>query len=255
MKNNMLSDKAILFGPYVGNLKEELISFLPFVNWFKEFFNCKQIFISTHYTSKFLYSDVVYPVLELYSNDIKGQKGHTHKKLNSTDYQILKKYIIEKICNDYGYKKSDVVSYDLGYTTQSNIVNTQKIFKKMDKPIYENGKILILSQDHRQKQTEVILKFLKNNYNNIKYLDCTIECPEKMIDEVLSSSLVVTPSSHWTLLCNIHKKKVFSWGRDISLYKDTLNFDNDSCYLYRIDGKITNGLYSHLCDIIKKLED
>jgi hypothetical protein len=46
------------------------------------------------------------------------------------------------------------------------------------------------------------------------------------VTSILSSKMVITPSSHWTFFCNLHNIPVFSWGNNISQYKDTFNFNN-----------------------------
>ena len=238
---NLLCNKIVLLGPYVGGFKEEIFIFRPFVEWFKRHFECRNLFVSTHYSSSFLYREKNVHIFKQYTRDKNNQKNHIHKNINSYDYQAIKKAIIDNILSISNYKKSDIISYDLGYSTNSNITYSQKIYTPIDIEYENHNQIIFIPDDSRKpKEIRKVKTFLSKEFPQIEQI-CFDEISYKnTIKKLLGSKAVLTPSSHWTLICNLHKKNVFSWGRDISIYKEEYNFNNENCRLMRADEFINN---------------
>lgn len=236
---NLLQDKFIVIGPYVGDIGTELMVFIPFLNWIKTTFNVGNMCISTHYDRTFLYNDTVVPIFKQYTNDVKSQGGHLHKKINAYDYQVLKKDVIENIVTMTNYRKSDMVSYDLGYSSYPNISLSQRVFLPFDNINYQNNNqiIYVLS---KKKKNKPLYKYFKRD-NNINIIDPDDFTYEDLIKKLLGSKVVITYSSYITFLCNLHHKRVFSWGPDITQYKSFYNFNNKNCVLVKTDKKLDLG--------------
>lgn len=215
----MLENRVVLFGPYIGDIKEELFTFKPFVDWFKQNFQYKNLFVSTHYSSSFLYDDKVIPIYKQYSNDVQNQKNHLHYHINATDYQVIKKSIIDTITEVSKYKKSDLVVYDLGYSTVPSISFSQKLFKPINLSVPKEDFILYI--DNSPPSKNIISDNLIVSDPDWSY--------EETVYNIIASKAVITPISHWVLLCNLHNKPVYTWGKGKSIFRSYYQFDNDWC--------------------------
>ena len=249
---NLLQNKIVLLGPYVGNIKEELFTFKPFVDWFKRHFKYRNLFISTHYDRSFLYKDKNVPIFKQYTHDVLNQFNHTHKQINSYDYQVIKKSVIEDILSISSYKKSDIITYDLGYSFYSNICFTQRIFLPLDLIPVKKHKFLFVPDNSRKwKENLSVYRFL-SDISDINIIDFNLMSYEEIIRQVLGSEIIITPASHWTLLCNLHNKNVFSWGKNISVFKSYYNFDNEKCILYKTENKLEAGFWKFLKSFVER---
>ncbi len=154
------------------------------------------MFVSTHENRAFLYDDKVIPIFKIFTNDRKGQKNHIHRKLNSFDYKILKKYIIEEIVDISNYKKSDIISYDIGYNTTPNVCITQKSFNCLPIEPYPitNKNILIVPVEQKIRLVQPVYRYLTDRFSSVKLLEESNY--RKIFNEILLADIVVTPSSH-----------------------------------------------------------
>lgn len=244
-------DKIILCGPFVGEFREEILSFKPFVDWLNAFFSFPKIIISTHYNRKFLYEhkNEIIPIFSQYTKDEISQNGHKHNKINSRDYVYLTNEIRERVSKRYSINKGDIVIYNLGYSSLIKLSYYQKIFFPFLSPSTSTKKDKILYIPYysrpRREHMEVIDTLFKKglevevigdmktkikeyndlldeyNYNDIVY--------SYILKKMMESKIIITPCSHWTILSNLHHLPVFSWGKNVSSYKSMFRFGNDKC--------------------------
>jgi len=239
MEMSLFDNKLVLIGPYVGSLETEITTFRPFYYWLKENFNFPNIIVSTHYNRSFLYDSPVIPIFKQYSNDEKGQIYHKHDRINAKDYQYLINDIKDQTVNITNWNKKDIVIYNLGYSSTANHnILMKKKFNTISHRIPSNDNILFIPHSSRPKKE---LKQIYNKINNLKiicnrYSDFNeynylnedgLHYYERMIEEIMKCRCVITPCSFWTFICNLHNIPVFSWGDNISIYKNTYRFDNE----------------------------
>lgn len=254
METYWLKNKIILLGPYVGSIEDEILSFKPFINWFKKNIKSSNIIVSTHYNRQFLYEDAVIPIFKQYTKDEINQFRHKHKKIKAKDFLIIDKYIKNQILEVSDYNKKDIVSYNLGYSSIPNLSWYQKLFLSSENNSEKEGVTFIPHYSRPDKENRKIYDFLKNNcaslkvsgdkktnlkefneifekenYNDIVY--------ETIIYDILKSKVVVTPCSFWTLICKLYGVPVFSWGKNISYYKSIFN-DNCKVIPFKMDDDI-----------------
>lgn len=243
-----LEDKIILLGPYVGEFKDEILSFIPFVNWFTQNFTYKDIFVSTHYDSSFLYKEKNIPIMRHYTNDKKSQYKHLHTKINAKDYKVLKKIIIDNIVDISDYTRKDIISYDLGYSSTPNKTLYQNKFERlMIEPEYSDDVIFVEYGNSNRKRKEQ-----KRIRNFLELEDNSFLSKEEMTRKVMGSRCVITPCCHWTAICNIHNIPVFSWCNNVSIYRNLYNFNNKYSEIIYTDRKLDKHFWSLLENFVKK---
>jgi hypothetical protein len=74
------------------------------------------------------------------------------------------------------------------------------------------------------KEENEVLSFLDYFERGYKFI---VRC-------IIEAKAIICPVSHWTLIANIHKVPVFSWGEYVSQYKEDgiYHFDNKESYIY-----------------------
>lgn len=254
-----LNNKIILLGPYVGSFEYEILWFKPFVNWFVSNFTFKDIFISTHYDRFFLYNEKIIPIMRQYTRDISLQNNHLHKKINATDYNVLKKIIIDNITEISGYDKKEIISYDLGYSSMPNKSSLQRRFIPLKIISESNPKVLFIPHlSTKRKDLKRTHSFLKNKCyfetigGNDTDFNITHNTYEEIIKKISKCKCVVTPCSFWTVICNLQNVPVFSWGKNISIYRGIYNFGNENSKIVYSEKKKDKFFWNLLEEFIKK---
>lgn len=239
-------DKIVLFGPYIGDWKEEVLSFRPFVNWVYSNIEFTDYYISTHFNRAFLYDfieeDKFIPVYESLSRDEHKQKNAIHKDIKTKDYSsIILKNVRDDISNRTGYFKRDIVQYSLSYI--KSVQNFSILNKKFSRIPYtedkEKQKIVFIPDKRSKRRTlEKIADYLDKHYSddyviigdektkledeNIikKRIDYFESVYKLLVDYISNAKLVICPCSHWTVLANQQGTYVLSWGSEnIAQYK------------------------------------
>ena len=70
--------KVVSVGPFLGDIKNELLYFRPFVQWLHSYLEYESFFVSSHFNRSFLYGDDItfMPVYEcLTRNELNQEKG------------------------------------------------------------------------------------------------------------------------------------------------------------------------------------
>lgn len=273
MEREIFRDKVLLCGPYVGSFEGEIIHFKPFVEWILHNFDVPHIIVSTHHNRSFLYSIENIPIFRHYTKDEESQENHRHKKINSKDYVYLTNEIKNIISKQYSVNKSSIIDYNLGYNKTPEISFFQKRITRYGNKQQSNGNVLFIPDNKRpHKELEKIFNYVSNLYDvevlgdhktylsehNILFYDINYhnDVYKVIMNTILNSVCVITPSSHWTYICNLHGVPVFSWGRSeqISIYKSTYKFGNTNCTLLPINSKKdVNIIYKGLDKFLKEL--
>lgn len=272
-------NKIAVFGPYIGDLREEVFSFRPFVKWIHDNIEFKSYYLSTHFNRSFLYDfidgDKIIPVYESLTRGESKQRGVTHKDIHTKEYSsIIIKNITSWIKEYEDCLKKNIINYNLSYS--KNLQNISVYNKKFDKIPYEedenkNKIVFIPDKRENKKFLEAILWYLDKNYkdeyvvvgdektffkneNIIKQRADYFEIVYKMtIDYISNAKMVICPVGHWTLLSNQQNTYVFSWGNNenISLYKtDGLyGFGNDNIII-SLQDKNSNKILAHIDKIL-----
>lgn len=255
--------KVIGIGPYIGDFKEEILTFRPYVKWLSEVLDYDNLYISTHINRTFLYNFIpksnIIPVYEMFSRNEFDQYGFLHKECDKKDFNLLIKRFKKQILDLENCENNNVEIYYLNYTKNlNNYPYHNKIFNKIEKPDdirvpvkYKNKIVFIPDRSEDVKVISAVLNYLKNKYENdliivgnieswfsndniiLKYPDYFTNGWKYIISYILESKCVICPISYWTSICNLQKIPVFSWGINPSQYRPggLLNFDNDKCFV------------------------
>lgn len=272
MEISWLKNKIILCGPYVGDMNVEIIIFRPFVYWLQSALDTNNIVISTHYNRSFLYNFTNYPIFKQYTKDEEGQQHHKHKKINSKDYGFLINEIKDNISKQLNCNKNNIINYNLGYASLPKIFNIQRIHYPITQYNTSSNSNITFIPDQSRTYKELNKVFYHiNKYNNVELIgDKKIKLQafnhlfsienyyqyiyEFIIGKILSSKLVICPTSHWTYICNLHNVPVFSWGKNVGIYKDTYNFGNTKSRILPFNRKSNiNILFKGIDKIMEEL--
>lgn len=275
-------DKIVIFGPYIGDWKEEIISFRPYVNWIYNNVEFADYYISTHFNRAFLYDFIednkFIPVYESLSRDENKQKNAIHKDIKTKDYSsIILKNIRDEIAGQTGYFKRDIIQYSLSYV--KSIQNFSILNKSFSKITYnedkEKNKIVFIP-DKRSKRSvlEKIAEHLDKYYHDdyvivgdektrlkdenvvrkrIDYFDVVYRLN---VDYISNAKLVICPCSHWTVLANQQGTFVLSWGNEnIAQYKSDgiYGFDNENSIVSIQKDLIGTKILKHIDIIMDKI--
>jgi len=240
MEMSYYKDKLIILGAFVGSFKCEVETFKPYVDWIIKYIKFPNIVVSTHYNRKFLYDDyvTVIPILKECSVDELGQVDHKHNIINK-NYEVLMNNIKNYLAKNTAFKKNDMITYNLGYTRNMKIFESQKFYQSFPK-ISVDTKDNILYIPHwsqLEEEHKEIYETIKNDVTilgdrkiHLQEHNALLEEPnysdivfEQIVGRIQNCSAVITPCSHWTTICNLHKVSVFSWGYPVGRYKRQIN--------------------------------
>lgn len=259
----------ILLGPYIGDFKHEIEEFYPFVCWFRKNIS-DNFFYSTHLNRKFIYDkkDGYIPFYEILSREEEKQNGYLHDDINPRDYvSLIVKNIKEEISNDLNCLKKDLLHYNLSYVKfTSKIPLCQKYFKPIPFDKVDRKIVFIPDDSWDKNDLSTILNYLKTYYDEqflvigdtkthfkkeniiLNRFDYFENGYINIINYISNAKLVITPCSHWTLLANIQKVPVLSWGNEnIGMYKD------NGCYTLN-NKKCCCITYTNIDNIIKQID-
>jgi hypothetical protein len=232
-------------GPYIGDFEQELFSFRPYVRWISKVSQVDSIYLSTHFNRTFLYDwieeDRIIPVFHDLSRNELSQHGTIHDNLQIKDYTLLTKIFKEEIIRQTGTGKRDISLITLPYTKSSSCPLYNKLFRPVPIPDVETEQkfdiIFIPDIKEDKKKTHEIYDLLKSKYNVgvigdfkthlcdenliLKRVDYFENGYKYIVKYISEAKAVICPAGHWTLLCNMQKAPVFSWGESISHYTQT----------------------------------
>lgn len=275
-------DKIVLFGPYIGDWKEEVLSFRPYVKWIYSNIEFADYYISTHFNRSFMYDfiddDKFIPIYESLSRDEIKQKNATHKDIKTKEYSsILLRNVRDEISNKTGYFKRDIIQYSLSYVKSvQNFSILNKDFGKIPYNEDEEKKKIVFIPDRKTKRPllEKIVNHLDKHYGDdyvvigdektrlkelnvirkrIDYFDMVYRLN---LDYISNAKLVICPCSHWTVLANQQGTFVLSWGdENIAQYKTDgiYGFDNDNSIISVHKNLIDSKILDHIDRTIENI--
>jgi len=245
---------VLLIGPYIGDWKQEILTFRPYAKWISNQLDLDDIFISSHSNRGFLYDWIpeenFVPVYEHLTRNEKDQSNYLHKSVDVKDYKLLIKEFKQKISKQQQISIRDIVIYNLSYLESTPHYSWyQKDFTKIKiDPIPNDYILYIPANDISDKENYRIFDALKEKYKDIYmigdshcynfdyFINYQIDYYEtgyiNLMKYILGCKMVITPCSYWTMLCNLHQVPVFSWGEGRN-YKHggDYNFDSTNNYI------------------------
>lgn len=272
-------NNIILAGPFVGSFKEEIENFRPFIQWIKENVPHSDFFVLTHYNRAFMYKEKVVPIFRQYTRDEENQRGHLHNKINPFEWNIIKNTLKDDIIDICEDKKTPYIFYNLGYNKTSPIISVyQKIYNPIENlikfdSVNETDILFIPSIEDTEEISKEIHERLKHFYdvkiigdNNINlireniikdYSDYFDNVYKYILASMKQAKCVITPCSHWTLLANLQRIPVFSWGSPVSIYKNTgiFGFENKNVVIPFDDDSNVKNLIKSIINFVEGVEN
>jgi len=246
---------VLLIGPYIGDWKNEILTFRPYARWIYDQLDEPECFISSHFNRQFLYDwipeDNFIPIFEHLTRNESDQKNYIHNNVDIRDHKLLVKEFKQKIVKDKGISTRDITIYNVSYTASTPHYSWyQKVFTKINlKPFYNDYIIYIPDKSISVDNNNFIVDTLSKEYDSIimvgdnscydieKCINFQIDYTESgyknLMRYLLGCKFVITPCSHWTFLCNLHHIPVVSWGSGANIYKsdNDFGFDNPKSYI------------------------
>lgn len=234
----------VVFGPFLGDFNTEILEFLPYIQWIKENFNFEYVYVCSHFNREFLYKDICNEFIPIYKHLTRNeldQRKNLHRYVGKEDF--------ENFCKDL--KSYSNNQYFIPYVKYPNNISIyQKIWKKLKSdyiPKEKNYMLFIPNKTCNISIIRSVYKYIKDKYNVVvvgdlrthllkknillKQSDYIDSVYNQIIGYINNADMVITPCGHWTVMCNLNKIPVFSWGDQISPYKPEGNyyFNNNAC--------------------------
>jgi len=244
--------KILTCGPFVGSFFEEIWNFRPFVQWVSKNIVYDDLFVLSHYNSKFLYDENLVHIPKQYSFYHKTCY-HLNEDMTFDLYKHISRKLKTEISVNKKYKPKDIIQLSNKYTkNRIKISILNKYYKKISVPdvsvLLKDFIVYIPTKNEDEEKIKKIYNYLSNNYNvviigdNIYYEDENfINNKYDMLDrkyeyilKILSlTKMVVCPVGKWTYLCNLQNVPVVSWGYGINQFKEggTYHFNNNNCII------------------------
>jgi hypothetical protein len=240
----------IAIGPFIGSWETEVLFFKPYVTWLMSVLKPVKVYVASHKSRKFLYTDpriIFLPVFEDFTRNEFGQCKATHSDVSSKDYNI----IIKKFKSDIlsrSAKGDDIFYYNIPYNKNPWIPEYKRIHGPLPvtKTTTKYPKILFIPDDNESEE------LLRSVYNGILTSnkptvigDMRTWLPEynvllrdpkyftnvyqTMVNYISNASGIICPSSVWTSIADLHNVPCFSWGRYTPsvINKKTIILNND----------------------------
>ncbi len=271
-------NKIVLFGPYIGDWKEEIISFRPYIKWIYDNIEFKDYFVSSHFNRSFLYDFIkeenFIPIYESLSREEKKQKNVYHKNIETKEHgSILLKNIRDLVSEKTEFYKKDIINYNLSYIkSKPNFSILNKKFSRIpfEKDEDKNKIVFIPDKKENKKISYKIFNYLNENYKNdffvigdkkcylwdknliLQRIDYFENVYKLLVEYISNAKLVICPCSHWTILANQQGTKVFSWGKgNIAQYKNSGIYGmNNENIIVEVDKQFSSKLIIKQIDYI-----
>lgn len=237
-----LTSYESILGPFVGDFESEILHFLPYCYWLTLNVFDNQPFVASHFNRRFLYpfidDDHWYNVYAHLTRNEKGQVGFVNDGLSRNDFNHYVHLLRDEIAMIKNVDKKNVLSISLPYGKAFNPVENHKkvypTFKINDHLPTTKKPIFIPSKEENEDRLLYIVDRLIGRFGQDSFLvvgdsSCLIKKKNqltvsgelvyaRLINLISSSPLVLCPAGIWTLISNVQKSNVFSWG-DINQYR------------------------------------
>jgi len=248
-----MSKNVLALGPYIGDFKNEILNFRPHMCWIYNALELAHSYISTHSNRLFLYNfikeDNKVPVYSYISRDEVNQKGYVFKPIIQKDYNFILNEFKAKIVEKESCVKKNIKVHKLNYIKSSPSCSIyKKIFEKIPIPddvevekglkvfipdIVEDKYFMKEMYSYLKERGFIIIGDTKTHLNGDNVILSDIDYFEngykKIIKYISQAEVVVCPTGHWTVIANLQKVPVFSWGYSVGQYgKGGIYYFNNS---------------------------
>ena len=238
---------VLALGPFVGDFKQEIMVFRPYIKYICESVDYDKVYISSHSNRSFLYNWIptsnFLPIYNQITREEHKQKGFTHTDIHKRDFT----HLTTKFKKDIRLFEDspNITSYNLPYITSTNSVSIyQKSFTPLNthKISYQKD-IVVLIPD---KDFDVkIYNELCELFDVIVVGDMKCGLPEhniilkspnyfvdnyrKIVDYIQNAKFTITNITHWAVIVNLLNKPLLYQGNECSLFKSSgiYNFGNE----------------------------
>jgi hypothetical protein len=230
----------VLFGPFIGDFSTEIITTRPYVRWIYEVLRPEKIFVATHSNRCFLYDWAeTIPVFEDLSRDELNQNGVMHNSVSQKDLMLITKKIKSLVA------EKDILHINVMYSKNPH---WYPLYKKIYTPILLNEKkkktktiLFIPTINEKYAITKEIYDSLLEDFgedvivagdmkthlheNNVMFRNPTYfkDIYYDMVRLISNAKVVITPTSHWTLISQLQGTPVISWGSMPRYYDGSQN--------------------------------
>jgi len=278
--------QVVGFGPYLGDFKEELLTFRPYIRWLMEILDYDDFYIKSHFNRYFLYKNYVDSehYIDVYKNlsrDELHQKSIIHKQINQKDFLEMTKSFKKHILEEKKCSKKNITLYYLNYIKNISTYSIyQKIFDRIEDPedvdLDIEGEYIVFVPDQIMNKTlieNLYNKLVKEFGDKIKVCgdfkthltneNIVLHEPDYFengykynIKYMNNAKAVICPCGHWTALANLQQIPVFSWGHNPGQYKGGIySFDNPKNNIISGDRKSSvEILYKQFNHFLEKLK-
>ena len=249
--SNMYNRNTIICGPFFGDLRTEITTFLPFVNFIKNNLEYENIIINSHINREFLYDGLTFfPIYEHLSINEFNQKHTINTDITFKEFTSIKKKFkksIQSFCNT-----KDIYHFTLPYNSQAEklISFYQKNFEQINfnpVSIAEQDFVAFIPDNYMGLKINTrVYEFLKENFDNVlvigdgktHFVEDNVVLKRKgwkrnallyTLSYMQKAEMIFTPhSSMWTTLANLQNYPVISYGKTPGQYKENgvFNFGN-----------------------------
>lgn len=270
-------------GPYIGSFEHEIITFRPYIKWLTKVLKYDKIYLNAHSNRSFLYDDFIKNITNVFENisrDEENQSGYIYSKVKQNDFNIIVRKYKDEIIDREGCSKREIHPYYLNYT--KSIVPYpiyNKIFTRIrdiDDVKIESNKIVYIpstncSEDRCRKIYDYLIStyddvvvvgdtntYLKNQNSVLNRIDYFINGWKINIKNITEAKAVICPLSYWTVISNLQSVPVFSWGENVSQYREggIYNLDNKDCFTLATSDDTDIKIITKMIDyFLKPIED
>ncbi len=224
--------EKLLIGPYIGDFKQEIMVFIPYVNYLISSLDYDELFISSHSNRSFLYDHIpnktFIPVFSNITRDELNLKGYMCANVNKSQYNQISK----RIKTDIGITEHQHLPYIKSTNTISYYQKEYKPFIYKQKRIQNNRITVIPSKSDNMVD---LYKTIKDDYDIDVMGDMSNGiCDQNIIlqrsdyfkivysyifESIYNSLFVITDCPEWAIICNLQHIPLLYWGEDSSMFK------------------------------------
>lgn len=268
----------LAFGPYLGDWKQEIFTFRPYVQWIHDNINHSKCVVSSHFNRAFLYDwcDRFIPIERRFTEEESKQRSYIHKDLPQKEFFKKERQFKDVVCELENCSKKDLIHYNINYV---KFTPAYSVYQKKFTPIsvdywkFESKVVFIPDRLEREDRLNEIYNHLNELFgddvivlgdskcklqskNALDLVEYTDKAYKYLVGYITNAKMVVTPASYWTLLANMQRTPVFSWGKYSSPYKKggEFNFNNESMVMSSDRSTSTKVILKQLDYFLEKLD-
>lgn len=258
-----MNKSVLALGPFIGSFEQEILTFRPHMRWIESQMGIDNVYYSSHASRRFMYSHVknkkFMPVYGQLTRHELGQDGYCHKTVDQRDYTSLIREFKDNISTTTNCIKKEIELVSLPYVKYASPVSIyHKIYEPFTVPLKKRKGWAVFVPDvsMSKKHAMIINSHLKKTvrYSVVGDMKCHLHEENeilqdvdyfqtgylKLITAITNARAVIAPCSHWTVIANLQKVPVLSWGENVGPYRSggiyhfgnpdakTVYFDNET---------------------------